>query len=361
MLTVAACTSSGRQVIPTSGATTTSRTGHSPSPTSPASTAGSTPVGSLTISAVGDTILGNTPQLPAQPDSYLDPVKQQLSAGADIVFANLEGTLTTETAGKCGAHAIPGECYQFRNPPSYVQYLKNAGITVFSNANPHSYDFGAAGQAETVRTIHDAGLAQTGLPGQITLVKARGTTVAFVSFAPYNDTANLLDLNSARALIARAATEASVVVVYMHAGAEGAAAAHVTGQEEYFLGEDRGNPEAFAHLAIDAGASVVIASGPHIVRGMEFYRKHLIAYSLGNFAGYYNFSTVGSRGFSAILHVTLSTTGTFQSARLFPIYFTSEGQPMPGGNGVSVISTLSTQDFGPSAARISTSGVIDPP
>ena len=53
----------------------------------------------------------------------------------------------------------------------------------------------------------------------------------------------------------------------MHAGAEGSAADHVTGQEETYLGEDRGNPEAFAHMAIDAGASLVIASGPHVLRG----------------------------------------------------------------------------------------------
>ena len=359
MFAATACTSDGRLEVRPSGATTT-RPAHSHSPTNATST--TTSAGSLTISAVGDTILGNTPQLPTQPNSYLDPVKREVSAGADIVFANLEGTLTTETAGKCDVqHAAPGTCYQFRNPPSFVRYLKNAGMTVFSNANPHSYDFGAAGQAQTVRTIHDAGLAQTGLPGQITLVKARGVTVAFVAFAPYTDTANLLDLTAARALIRRAATEASVVVVYMHAGAEGADAAHVTGHEEYFLGEDRGNAKAFAHLAIDAGASAVIASGPHILRGMEFYKKHLVAYSLGNFASYYNFSTVGSRGVSAILHITLSTTGTFQSARIFPIYFTSQGQPMPGGNGISAIATLSTQDFGASAARISPSGVINPP
>jgi hypothetical protein len=44
-----------------------------------------------------------------------------------------------------------------------------------------------------------------------------------------------------------------VVVVYMHGGAEGSGADHVTGREEHYLGEDRGNPEAFAHMAIDAG------------------------------------------------------------------------------------------------------------
>jgi hypothetical protein len=212
-----------------------------------------------------------------------------------------------------------------------------------------------------VRTIHEAGLAQTGLPGEITLVKAHGVRVAFLAFAPYSDTASLLDLAAARALIKRAAGLASVVVVYMHAGAEGATADHVTGHEEYFLGEDRGNPEAFAQMAIQAGASLVIASGPHVLRGMQFYRHHLIAYSLGNFASYYNFATDGDLRMSVILHVTLSATGAFESARIYPVQFTGQGQPLPGGGAITFVSQLSAQDFGASAARILPSGIITAP
>ena len=207
-----------------------------------------------------------------------------------------------------------------------------------NDANNHSFDFGAAGQAQTVRTIHAAGLAQTGLPGEITVVKANGIKVAFVAFAPYAYDADLLDLPAARSLIERATREAELVVVYMHAGAEGSGADHVTGREEYYLGEDRGNPEAFAHMAIDAGASVVIASGPHVVRGMQFYKGHLIAYSLGNFAGYGDFATSGDLDISVILHVTLSATGRFESARLYPIQFTGIGRPVPGGAGSRFIS-----------------------
>src|SRR5262249_1476894 len=169
---------------------------------------------------------------------------------------NLEGSRPRVEASKCGSmHARKGQCFAFRDPPGYVRYLKHAGFTILNDANNHSFDFGAAGQAQTVRTIHAAGLAQTGRPGEITPRKARGLRVAFVAFAPYADTASLLDLPAARALIKRAARRASVVVVYMHAGAEGAAADHVTGHEEHYLGEDRGNPEAFAHMAIRAGAS----------------------------------------------------------------------------------------------------------
>src|SRR5204862_3717889 len=121
------------------------------------------------------------------------------------------------------------------------------------------------GQADTVRALHAAGIAQTGLPGEVTVVRARGMRVAVVGFAPYSDTASLLDIPAARRLIERAAAAADIVVVAIHAGAEGTAALHVTGGEETYVGEDRGNPEAFAHMAVDAGADLVLGSGPHVL------------------------------------------------------------------------------------------------
>jgi poly-gamma-glutamate capsule biosynthesis protein CapA/YwtB (metallophosphatase superfamily) len=328
-----------------------------PSATAQASAAAA-PAASVTIAAVGDTMLGDTPDLPSDPGTYLDPVHRTLTSGAQIVFGNLEGTLTTATTSKCGTAGPKQHCFAFKDPPRYIRYLKRAGFTILNDANNHSFDFGAAGQAQTVRTIHAAGLAQTGLPGEITVVQANGVKVAFAAFAPYDYDANLLDLPAARALIRQAAREAPIVVVYMHAGAEGADADHVTGHEEYYLGEDRGNAEAFAHMAIDSGASLVIASGPHVLRGMQFYRGHLIVYSLGNFAGYEDFGLSGDLDMSVILHVTLSATGDFERARIYPIQFEGQGQPFPGGGGVAFIARLSAEDFGPSAARVSPSGVI---
>jgi poly-gamma-glutamate capsule biosynthesis protein CapA/YwtB (metallophosphatase superfamily) len=330
---------------------------------SPARAAGGGTAGSatVTLTAVGDTMLGSTPDLPPSPGTYLSAVKPLLTRGAQVVFGNLEGTLTTATSGKCGNGDKPHpDCFAFRDPPSYARALKSAGFTVLNDANNHSFDFGAAGQAQTVRSIHAAGLAQTGLPGEITRVKAGKATVAFVAFAPYPYTASLLDLPAARALIKQARRQAQLVVVYMHAGAEGAAADHVTGREETYLGEDRGNPQAFAHMAIDAGASLVIASGPHVLRGMQFYKGHLIAYSLGNFAGYSNFSVHGTMTMSGILRVTLSSSGRFQQGRLYPVELSSAGHPASGGGAVAFVRQLSAE-FGRTAARFSSSGVITPP
>ena len=55
-------------------------------------------------------MLGSTPDLPPGPATYLDPVEQVLGKGAQIVFGNLEGTLTTATASKCGPGGAGADC-----------------------------------------------------------------------------------------------------------------------------------------------------------------------------------------------------------------------------------------------------------
>jgi poly-gamma-glutamate capsule biosynthesis protein CapA/YwtB (metallophosphatase superfamily) len=153
---------------------------------------------------------------------------------------------------------------------------------------------------------------------------------------------------------------AQVVVVAMHAGAEGSAATHLTGRDEIYFDENRGNPEAFAHTVIDAGADLVLGSGPHVLRGMEFYRGRLIAYSLGDFAGYHNFTTDGALGVTAILRVRLDQDGRFVRGRLVSVRLVGAGQPVldPTGAGAAMVAQLSREDLGRTAARIAADGTI---
>ncbi|MBS1676857.1 MAG: CapA family protein [Actinobacteria bacterium] len=316
------------------------------------------PGAAITFVAVGDTMLGDSPELPAEPGSYLDRVKGRLRG--DVVFGNLEGTLTdVATSSKCGG-ASGGSCYAFRTPPSYARHLAAAGFTVMNDANNHSYDFGQAGLDQTIAALHEAGVAQTGLPGEITVMRAGGEKVAFVGFAPYSLTASLLDLPAARKLIRRAARRARIVVVAIHAGAEGLGAQHVTGAEEHYLGEDRGNPRKFARMAVRAGADLVLGSGPHVLRGMEIYRHRLIAYSLGNFSGFHNFATTGALGASAVLHVSLDPHGALRSGRIASVRLVDAGRPVPdpSGEGADLIRRLSRADLGRGAVRIGGQGRI---
>lgn len=319
--------------------------------------AGPAAAATVTIAAVGDTTMGFTPNLPPDPGSYFDAVAGELRG--DVVFGNLEGALTdVSDSPKCGAGAE--NCFAFRAPPQYARYLAEAGFTVMSTANNHSFDFGAAGEAETIAALRRAGIAQTGSPDEVTVVRAGGRRVAFVGFSSYSNTASLTDLETARALIRRARKQADLVVVAFHGGAEGVGAHHVTGATEIYLGEDRGNPREFAHMAIEAGADLVLGSGPHVLRGMEIHRGRLIAYSLGNFSAYGNFSLEGSLGVSAILHVTLGPDGEFRSGRIASVALVEEGRPVPDPEerAAAEIASLSREDFGRRGVEVTGNGRI---
>jgi len=317
--------------------------------------------GSVSISFVGDTMLGDTPDLPSKPAHYLDNVRGALG-NADIVFGNLEGTLTTSSDAKCGASPSPN-CFDFRVPPRYAGYLRYQGFDVLNSANNHAHDFGAKGVSQTSAALENHGIEQTGLPGQIAVVDTGETTVAFVGFAPYTNTCNLLDYDAARALIHRADENADLVVVYMHAGAEGGDKTHVTGREEYAYGEDRGNPKKFAHMAVANGADLVLASGPHVLRGMEVFHHRLIAYSLANFASWHNFGTDGIVGLSGILQVRIGPGGWFGKGHLVSTRLNDDGRPHHDWSRASVhlVRDLSNEDFGEHAPRIDDDGTITPP
>jgi hypothetical protein len=316
------------------------------------------PTGTVTLSAVGDTMLGYAGTLAPDPDSYFDAVGPQITG--DIRFANMEGTLTNLTSGKCGANSTA--CYEFRVPPSWARYFRHAGFTIVSNANNHAFDFWQAGLDDTVAALDRAGLAHTGRTHEISYVHVHGLTVAFIGVASYANTGPLNDYPAARRLIHTADRHADMVVVAMHAGAEGVAAEHLTGQDEIYEGENRGNPEAFAHMAVDAGADLIIGYSPHVLRAMQVYHRRLIAYSLGNFAGYHNFTIEGALGLSGILHVKLGADGRFLSGRLVSSVLAGPGQPRldPTGQGAALVEQLSREDLGARGAHLSAGGVITP-
>jgi poly-gamma-glutamate capsule biosynthesis protein CapA/YwtB (metallophosphatase superfamily) len=277
----------------------------------------------------------------------------------DVVLGNLEGTLATGGRSKCGAGSP--NCFAFRTPPSYARWLRRAGFTVLNLANNHSYDFGPQGQRETVAALRHHGLLTTGRPGEVALTTVRGVRVAVVGFAPYRWASPLTDLPQARRLVAAAARRADVVIVTMHAGAEGSDRTHVRPGPETFLGEPRGDSIAFSRAVVAAGADLVVGHGPHVLRGMELYRGRLIAYSLGNFAGYEVFRLGGPLSTSAVLQVTVRRDGSLAAGRVRPTRIVPPGLPEPGGGGVALVARLSREDFGPRGVRLLADGRIRVP
>jgi poly-gamma-glutamate capsule biosynthesis protein CapA/YwtB (metallophosphatase superfamily) len=315
----------------------------------------------ISMSATGDIIMGSAPNSlpPAGGRDFFNQVRSALRA--DLQMGNLEQPLTNDTGvTKCGAQAA--DCFAFRSPPSYANVLRDAGFRVLNLANNHAYDFGAEGNRQTRAALEGAGLAHTGAPGQITVVEVKGVKVAVLGFSSYSWSQSVIDIDAGAALVRQAKTRADLVVVQMHVGAEGADRSHVKPGTEMYLGENRGDSIKFAHAVVDAGADLVVGHGPHVMRAMEFYKGRLIAYSLGNFAGYKALGYTGVVGVGGVLHVTLRRDGSYVGGSLTPTKMVAPGLPAtdPARQALSLVRGLSDADLPTSGARIGDDGSITP-
>jgi poly-gamma-glutamate capsule biosynthesis protein CapA/YwtB (metallophosphatase superfamily) len=321
----------------------------------PAAASGrSTSSGRVTVAFAGDiALLGPAPQ------SLFAHVRGQLHR-TDVAIGNLEGTLSSAGTSKCGKKSQ--NCFAFQSPPQSAALLHAAGFDDLNVANNHAFDYGASGEQQTLRALSHHRLRWSGRPGQITILRVRGVRVAVLGFAPYPWAQSLLDIPAAQRLVRRAAARADVVVAVLHAGAEGVTHQHVPYGTEYYVGENRGNERKFAHALVTAGANLVVASGPHVLRGLQLFQGTPIAYSVGNFATAGNaLATEGVLGQGAILVVTLGGDGTLVSGRLLPVQIVG-GQPrrIYGMSGVlRRVNALSRADFGASGVLVSSNGDLN--
>lgn len=342
----------GAVALIVAGAPSSSAAPAAPTTTGPPSKAPET----VTLVAGGDVALAG------EPNRALFAHIRRFLRSADLAVANLEGTLANGGSARCVADANAG-CFIFRASPRWAATLRESGFTALNIANNHALDYGQDAQAETLAALRGEHLAFDGLPGQITYVRAGRMHVALVGCAPYRWAQDLLDLPGTAQLVRRASRRADIVVVYMHAGAEGSTADHVSGSAESYLGEPRGNPAEFAHAMIDAGADLVLASGPHVLRGVEWYKRRLIAYSLGNLASSHTLSSAGVLAQSALLRVTLDVHGRFVAGSLIPLRLDAWGTPAfdPGRASLGLIRALSRSDFAATAALIGGGGKLTRP
>lgn len=269
----------------------------------------------VVLMGVGDMMLGsNYPSPNLLPPNGGKEILQEVAPvlkKADITFGNLEGVIMSEngTPKKC---KNPAFCYVFKSPDNYVQNFLDAGFDVLSVANNHTGDFGAKGREHTAKVLQDAGIQFAGHEAHpYTMFERNGIRFGFCAFSPNTGTVSLLKIEEAVSLIRMLNDSCDIVIVSMHAGAEGNKYNHITRKDEIFLGENRGNPYSFAHRAIDAGADIIWGHGPHVVRAVEVYKDRFIAYSLGNFATYGTINVNGISGYAPIIEIETDRTGKF--------------------------------------------------
>jgi hypothetical protein len=317
----------------------------------------------LTIIAAGDIMFGsNFPSassLPPNDGKDLLIPADSLLKNADITFGNVEGTFLDKGGKPKGSGS---NVYCFRQPVAYANFYKDYEFDLLSVANNHINDFGPEGISSTDSTLSKLGLAFAGTPARPkAIIERNGLKIGFTAFAPHSGCLSIHDIPAAVKLVKELKKECAIVVVSFHAGAEGRGAQHVPKRKEIFFGQDRGDVHAFAHAMVDAGADVVIGHGPHVARALELYNSRLIAYSLGNFCTYGQFSLGGVSGYAPLLEVTLDASGKFREGKIHSFLQLGEGGPVtdPEKNAAKSIAELTKSDFPDTGLIISNEGKIE--
>jgi poly-gamma-glutamate capsule biosynthesis protein CapA/YwtB (metallophosphatase superfamily) len=298
------------------------------------------------------------------PDSLLAPLRP-LVRDADVVLLNLEGPIGDEPVpGKCR----PGStrCYAFRQPVSAAAALRRfaePAAVVANLANNHALDAGPEGFLATTRHLRQAGVHVTGADTLPTLVVTPfdGDTVAILGFSTSRAGPDARDLAAVRRRVARAAARYSRVVVSVHIGAEGDTAQRTRDETERFAGEDRGNPVAFAHAALQAGAAVVFGHGPHVLRAAEWHGDGLAFYSLGNLLTYGPFKLHEPLNRGAVACASIDPEGRVRDAVLRPTWQRPPGRaaPDPAARALSLVDSLSRLDFPATGAAVGPDGRLE--
>lgn len=301
----------------------------------------------IIITAVGDIMLGTD-----FPENFLPPedgktllveVKEYLKG--HIVMGNLEGVLCND--GVPSKIPEKGKVYLFRMPERYVNLLKEAGFNFLSLANNHAMDFGYECFERTKEVLSRAGIKFSSKSGEVADFKFHGVKIAVLSYSYGTPPRSINYINHAIREIKELNAKYDILVLSVHGGKEGRDALHLEKKEEFYLGENRGNPVRFARTAVDSGADLVVMHGPHVPRALEVYKKRLIAYSLGNFCTYKRFNISGEAGFTPVLQIKLNKAGELVEGRVFSLKqkeFTGP-EPDPFNSAYNLIKLLSTEDF----------------
>ena len=239
----------------------------------------------------------------AREDSLFDPDLSVIAGEHDLVVGNFEGAgwhPDAHTDKKAGPALIMGEHAAAR--------IRNTGFGLLTLANNHCMDFGPTGITAARESLSGISLIGAGLtraeaerPGIVTL---KGIKIGFLagSETQYGTLSGIRTGPGCASLcrpdlldsIRMMRSECAHVVLLAHAGLENVPLP---------LPEWR----AFYHACIDAGASAVVASHPHVPQGTECYHGGVILYSLGNTAWDPVQNSATDRSLAASL--TLSQTG----------------------------------------------------
>lgn len=253
----------------------------------------------------GDVMLGRTVGYLAQKRSdYSYPFRDIATefASSDANSVNLESPIFA------GCIPSASASMRFCAQPSFAQTMAGVGIKVVSFANNHMMDDGVQGVRDTNGLLSGAGVNVVN-DASSTIETVAGRRVGFVSF---NMTWNNVSDAQVEKLIADTKSKSDFVIVNFHWG------------QEYQTAPDT-DQVRIGHLAIDAGADVVIGTHPHVLEPVEQYKGKYIFYSLGNLVFDQFWSEATREGALVRLHWYPDSGAIMYD--IVPLYIAGDGAP----------------------------------
>jgi poly-gamma-glutamate synthesis protein (capsule biosynthesis protein) len=223
-----------------------------------------------TLIATGDTIPARlVNQEATRRNDYLWPFRPTADyvKNADVTFINLESPLLPGCPVRPTGMVFCGDT-------RFVNGLKLIGTKVANLANNHVY--AGPDTQRTADLLQQNGIQAVDNLGAAAILDVKGLKFAFVGCNAVTG-GPPVDRAALRAVIQNARQQADVVVVQFHWGKE------YERQPLIAPGVAPDDPIELGHLAIDAGADLVIGNHPHWVQGVEVYKGHLITYAHGNY------------------------------------------------------------------------------
>lgn len=319
-------------------------------------------VDTIKLALTGDIMMGTTypsTQLPQEEGRLLFKHVASIISGADIAAGNLEGTLCD---GGTTTKRMSKVSYAFRTPVRFAPRLSEAGYDFLSVANNHVNDFGDTGISSTMKALDGVGIKYAGIKDlcEWSIVEKDGRCYGFCAFSHNQKTCDHRDLETVRRILGELREQADFVIVSFHGGAEGSAHNRLPYGRETFCGENRGSIRELAHFCIDEGADVVYGHGPHVLRAVEVYKGHFIAYSLGNFCTPYGINLRGISGYAPVVTIRVLADGTFVDGQIHSFIQQRGAGPLPDAQNLVAkeMKRLTELDVPKTPITISATGAI---
>jgi poly-gamma-glutamate capsule biosynthesis protein CapA/YwtB (metallophosphatase superfamily) len=185
---------------------------------------------------------------------------------ADLTLINLESPLIDNCP-------VSENTMTFCGDPRAVQGLRLAGVDVANLPNNHIGNYGEAGIQSTENLLTANHIAWDGF-GHTVYKEVKGVVFAFLGF---NGVGENIDTAEMAREIHGARKRAEVIVVSFHWGRE------YTPIPLTAPGLADQDPRMIGHLAVEAGANLVVGNHPHEIQGIEPFRGGFISYASGNF------------------------------------------------------------------------------